>query len=427
MSGEYIGRKISLGIAKEASRGVAESAPDFWLRISEQNHKDQVEYINSIGNTNTIVSVTHSEADKQWSEGGFVAEIDAESIGLVLLALFGDVNSASSGDGYLHEYTLEEDANHQSLTLFTAEPGRDATYALCCLNNLSFNFERGKVLDFTVDLMGQAGESDTQSPTFAAAKRFLPKDFHFYFAADIAGLAGASETPLKTMTLDFNKNLEADDVLGLESPQNFLNKAFEVTANLSLNYTGETLREIFQAGTPQAMRVRIQNADNILTAAVAATGSYTVVDYSALAGVTVTVGGTVLTEGVEWNRGGSNGAAATSLASAINALTSVNATPSSATVNVVAATAGTAGNAITLATTGAGNLTKSGNNLTGGAEAITEYLVFDFARAYIATYEEQNGRDDIKAITIGLTFGVNTEEGDIPFMEARLLNDTASY
>jgi hypothetical protein len=108
----------------------------------------------------------------------------------------------------------------------------------------------------------------------------------------------------------------------------------------------------------------IQNAGT----AVAATGTYTVVDYTQLALDTVTVNGTVLTEGTEWVAAVSNNATATSLAAAIHALTPVNAAAVGAVITVTAATAGLVGNAIATLTSDAVNLTVSGATLSGGLD-----------------------------------------------------------
>ena len=424
----YIGRKIAVGIAPEAVRGTAETTPEYWLRILAQNHKEKADYLNSQGSIGSTVEFSHAEIDKQWAEGGFEAEIDADSIGLMLLALMGDVSSAVEGDGYLHTFELDEDsANHQSLTLFLNEPNRESAFPMACLNSLNFSFERGKILDFNANLMSLTGETKSSTPAFLEAKAFRPKDFHFYIADDIAGLATANEVYLRNFSLEFNKNLEADDVLGLENPKNFLNKVFSTTASLTALYQDDDYRDLFKAGTPKAIRVKLENPNNIIKDAVKAIGSYTVVDYSALAGSTVTVGGVVLTEGVDWDRGDSNNACATSLASAINALANVSAVTSTATVNITASVGGVAGNSITTVTGGGVNLTVSGANLTGGLDAELASLVFDFARVYFAEYDEGNGRDDLKTTEITLSFAVNTAEATIPFGQVRLLNEVASY
>ncbi len=100
----------------------------------------------------------------------------------------------------------------------------------------------------------------------------------------------------------------------------------------------------------------------------ASTGTYTVVDFTLLAGDTVTVDGNVLTEGVEWTAATSNDATATSLASAIDVLGTVNAAAVTNVVTVTAAATGTAGDSIATLTSDGTNLTVSGATLSGGVD-----------------------------------------------------------
>ncbi len=94
------------------------------------------------------------------------------------------------------------------------------------------------------------------------------------------------------------------------------------------------------------MATRIVNS---AAAAVAASGTITIVDYTTIPGFgfTVYVGAQQFIEGIGWNAATSNNATATSLASAINgADPSYTAVANNAVVTITAATAGTAGNSI---------------------------------------------------------------------------------
>lgn len=115
-------------------------------------------------------------------------------------------------------------------------------------------------------------------------------------------------------------------------------------------------------------------------AAVAATGTLTVVTNPAAA-ETIAVAGTTFTfvasgaTGNQINIGANAGATATAIAAAVNALASVNAAAVGAVVTITAATAGTAGNAIAVVGNGA-KITRSAATLTGGAAA-GGYPTFD--------------------------------------------------
>lgn len=139
---------------------------------------------------------------------------------------------------------------------------------------------------------------------------------------------------------------------------------------------------------------------------VAATGIYTVVDYTQLAGETVTVGGTVLTEGVEWTAAVSNNDTATSLAAAIHALTTVNAAAVGAVVTVTAAVSGTTGNSIATLTSDAVNLTVGAATLLGGVDgnltlsSITAgMIVKNNADTYLGVISAVNDTTDSVTVT----------------------------
>lgn len=425
---EYVGRRITAGISKETVRGTVDGSPEiFWLRLMAQNHMDKVEYLNSSSSMGTIVENNSAEIDKLSGEGGFEAEIDADSIGLLLYSLFGAVDTAivEAGLAFLHTFDLQETAEKPTLSYWVNEPTQAKVFDFAGLAGLNFNFERGKILDVEVPLMSHDSAASASTPSFATIPLFRPKDFKFYIAADIAGLDGASETPLKSMSLEFNPNLETDDVLGNQRHQNLLSKVFGVDAGISLLHSDDTIKNLFRAGTSKAIRIEMINDSYELDAANAATATATIVDYTSLAGKTVTVNGTVLTEGVNWTAATNNNTTATSLAAAIAALANVGAAAVGAVVTITADTAGTAGNSYTLATNGAAALTISGATFTGGEAALTPYMVFDFAKVYFAEWEESNDRNELKKEEIKLTFANSTDT--IAFCQARIQNAIASY
>lgn len=102
-----------------------------------------------------------------------------------------------------------------------------------------------------------------------------------------------------------------------------------------------------------------------------ATATVEVVDYAELGLAVLNVNGTVLTEGTDWTAATSNEATATSLESAIEAVTGINSSADGAVITISSATRGSAGNALTLATSDAVNLEISGGLFTGGTDAFS--------------------------------------------------------
>jgi len=100
-----------------------------------------------------------------------------------------------------------------------------------------------------------------------------------------------------------------------------------------------------------------------------ATGTVTIVDYTLLAGKTVTTNAVTKTEGADWTAAVSNPATATSLAAALDAIAGVSAVAVGAVVTITADAFGILGNAIGLSTNAAaGAATVSGAALAGGLD-----------------------------------------------------------
>lgn len=100
-----------------------------------------------------------------------------------------------------------------------------------------------------------------------------------------------------------------------------------------------------------------------------ASATVEVVDYSALALATLTVNGTALVEGTDFDAETDNDTTAGNIATAVSLISGFTASADGATVTIYWETPGTAGNAKTLASSDETNLTISGATLSGGVAA----------------------------------------------------------
>lgn len=145
----------------------------------------------------------------------------------------------------------------------------------------------------------------------------------------------------------------------------------------SITYTtGATAGSEVVSGTATAMSVQIQNGVSTATQIKAAVDGSTLKALKATGTVTYgspSNGDTLVANGTTFTKAASGGAAAFStiaeLTALIAAVAGLAATDDGTTITVVAATAGVAGNALTLAKTGSA-LVLSGATLTGGRDGI---------------------------------------------------------
>lgn len=266
---KYIGRRIGAGIGKEGTRGTAD-AIDFWLPWTALNHSDKANYAIDESAQNTILDSVGAEIVAEWAEGGYDALIGSEHFGLVLLSLLGAVADAELGGDagvYDHTYTLAETATHQALTFGIDQANGDKAYALAMVQSLSLNFDRGKILDYTCNLMSKKGATAALTPAAVSEARFRPQDFTFKIAANLAGLGAANAVEVKSLTLDIAKNVELDDVLGDVAPTDILNKQVEVSGKVMLTYDATTYEDYFRGNTQRALEIELANSDVTIGAA----------------------------------------------------------------------------------------------------------------------------------------------------------------
>ena len=152
--------------------------------------------------------------------------------------------------------------------------------------------------------------------------------------------------------------------------------SLRTTIGLNFDNTGVVITDNRTGGTILG-GMTLENVLNGNFSPVSATGTITIDDFSVLADDVLTINGQEFTEGaaLDWQAGGTNVQAATSLLAAINTFADPAYTATRAS-NVIAITAtpGSAGNSLTLAYTdsGSGNgVTVSGANLAGGSDGVS--------------------------------------------------------
>jgi hypothetical protein len=262
-----IGKLFSFGVAKEATRGTAESSASYWipwLNLDIQERDNKVLDEASIG---VIEDSVDQKIVKQWAEGKWDAPIGDKHFPLILLASLGTISSAlKSGETavYDHTITVVQNAQHPSLTFFIDDPltGADYKHALGVITSLEIKYELGKYLQYTANIKAKKGTSATINPATTSENKFLPQHLTFKLANNLAGLDTANAISLKSLSLKIEKNIEDDDVLGNIAPIDFLNKQFSIEGTLEAIWQNESdFKTIALSGTPKAMRIDLVNSD----------------------------------------------------------------------------------------------------------------------------------------------------------------------
>lgn len=266
--GKYIGRKVGIGFGKETSRGTVAAAA-VWIPKLEFNFDDKFETVRDESSIGVIETPNDSMIVKKWAEGDFGGNLTDKAIGYILLALFGSVSSALKGGEstvYDHTFSVNESAQHQSLTIGVDDPVQDYQFALAMVESFEIKYERGKILSYTVNFKSKKGATASLSPSYTAENAFLPQHFVLKLASNLAGLDAAQAINIKSLSLKFEKNLEFDDVLGSVDPADICNKEFKVSGSIEALFEDEaTFKTIAFGDTAKAIRIDLTHTATIGT------------------------------------------------------------------------------------------------------------------------------------------------------------------
>jgi hypothetical protein len=269
-----IGKLRQFGIAKEAVRGTAEAAATYWIPWAdfEINEKDKRQVDDQ--SRGLIEDSVGESIVAQWAEGKVSAPIGDKYFPLFLLAILGTVANSDNADSDAsiidHTITVAQSAQHQALSLFVDDPlaAQDYKHALGVITGMELKFEKEKFLSCSVNFKAKKGATATLTPAATTAEnRFLPQHLVFKLASAYSGLTAASAVSVKSLSLKINQNIEDDFVLGSLAPVDFLNKQMEITGDVELLWNAETYKTLALAGTSQAMRIDLLNADVTIGAA----------------------------------------------------------------------------------------------------------------------------------------------------------------
>lgn len=268
-----IGRLFQVGIAKETTRGTAISSAAYWIPFSELGVEEKDNKIFEEQAYGVIEDSIGSTITKQWAEGSLKAPIGDKHFGLILLAALGSVSTGThAGESivYDHTFSVQQGAQHQSLTLFLDDPlaAQDYKHALGVIDSLEITYEPGAYIAYSANVRAKKGATATLTPSITTEGKFTHKHFTFKIASNLAGLGAGSAIELKSLTLTITKNLEDDDVLGSITPSDFLNKQFTIEGKLEALWQNESdFKTNALAGTMKAIRLDLVNTDTTIGSA----------------------------------------------------------------------------------------------------------------------------------------------------------------
>src|SRR5271168_3906151 len=187
-----IGRLVQVGLAKESTRGTANTTAGYWNPWMDLTIDEKKEFATDSQAYGIIEDNVNLTQTKKWVARTLTGNLYDTSFPPLLYAMFGTYVKAGSGP-YTHTFTVQEGAQHQSYTFLLHDPlsGVDYSYANGVIEKLEINFALKQFIQFTASLMAQSGVvQSTFSPSTTTENRFLLQYLVAGFAPSLAGVQG---------------------------------------------------------------------------------------------------------------------------------------------------------------------------------------------------------------------------------------------
>ena len=268
LTAPYTGRRVGVGFSKEGTRGTTAASADYWIPYAAYSFYEKVAKVKDESGISKIEKPISADIVKKWTEGDIEFNVRDQSIGLILLSLFGtetfQTNIPQSGVG-THTFTVATSNQHQSLSVWRKSPVITQQAGNVMITSFQLRAVLDQYLRATVGLIGKIFGTDTGTVSYVSENRFRPQDAVIKLAATYNELSGASSIgTIRALEMSFSKNVEDYQGLGDVNPADFVNKDMQVSGNFEIVLENNTYTNMTLLNQFKAMSVKFANTGIII-------------------------------------------------------------------------------------------------------------------------------------------------------------------
>lgn len=255
---KFVGRRGSLGIAKEASKGTPVN-PTYWIPEAKMSFFDRATQASEDQGMGQIADQDSIYVTMVMGEGDVDAEFYDQGLGFILMSLLGAAPNTTGGNPYTHAFTLSNTNIPQTLSLYWTDPDRDYMFPQCVVESLKVSIAPAGKVEYTVHFKSKTARNWThQTPSYTTlGGKFLHQHLVFKLAANIAGIAAATNISLKNLEFTIDRKTIFDEVMGTVEPEDILSLPISVEGTLTLNLEDDTYRNYMLNGTYKSMEIKL--------------------------------------------------------------------------------------------------------------------------------------------------------------------------
>jgi hypothetical protein len=262
---EIIGAVVHFGYGQETERGTA-VAPTRWLGKYEFSFMPKSDKIMNESGYGHLAKNSGMATLRNYGEGDVTAKIFDKAIGDFLKMVSGQEPTSTPVGGQAsvvdHVFSLLNSNMHPSYTLAVQEGGvADHRYPGAILSTLSLDVAVDDYAKMTAGFLSEEGEAASNTPAYTQENEFTPSHASVKLATKGTDMSGAeANAEVRSVSLEFNKNPLRKETIG-NKRINPRNGRMEVTGEIELYFSGETIRDWWKNDTELALRLEVENTD----------------------------------------------------------------------------------------------------------------------------------------------------------------------
>ena len=256
---EIIGREIEFGVATEATRGTAEAAADKWLRQVTANVVERAAHALDDAVRGRLEDNEGRRVTQKFVEGDVSGIVHADVLGWFLSNIYGvAVSSNVAGSVYSHAFSLGQNIQHPSLTLFAKDGAvQQLVFDNAMINTLEINVAIDEYIRFSSSFIAAVAADNSDTPSYDSEYDFIARDVVIKMAATEVGLGAAEAIEAKDVNIRWDQGLIRDHVVGAKTPNDIYNAKLMVEGDFTLNLSNETYKDLFLGDDEKYLSITI--------------------------------------------------------------------------------------------------------------------------------------------------------------------------
>jgi hypothetical protein len=257
---EIIGRQIEFGVATEATRGTVETVADKWMRKVTANVVEKASHSLDETTRGRLENGEGRRKVQSYVEGEVEGILHADVLGWLLSNIYGTVvSSVVTGSVYSHFFSLRQNIQHQSLTLFAKDGAvQQSVFSNAMINTLEITAGIDDYVRFKSGFIASVSTSNADTPSYDTEYDFVARDITIKMADTEGGLAGATAIKAKDLNFKFDQGLIRDHVVGAYTPDDIYNAHLMIDGSFTTNFADETFKDMYLGNTAKYMSITIQ-------------------------------------------------------------------------------------------------------------------------------------------------------------------------